>query len=42
MLKKIFLFMLLAVAINNVVIAQGTIVSADGTLKDKFSKKSVT
>ena len=39
MIKKYFLFLVAALALNNIASAQGTIVSASGTLKDRFSKK---
>jgi hypothetical protein len=39
MIKKYFLFLAMAITMNHIGVAQGTIVSADGTLKDKFSKK---
>ncbi len=42
MIKKQLLFLMVAVALGNAVMAQGTIVSAGGTLKDRFSKKSGT
>ncbi len=39
MIKRYFLLLLMAVLMNHMAMSQGTIVSADGTLKDRFSKK---